>query len=97
MPSCIELRPPQWVGRPPTQVEMPREAVQDLAMMTGEGWLAAVVDAVEAARPDGYRRFLLALRQCDEQAAIVFHLAADQHCAAAEVIRYVSESHKLRA
>lgn len=97
MPSYIELRPPQWVGRPPTQVEMPREAVQDLAMMTSEGWLAAVVDAIEAERPEGYRRFLLALGQCQEQTAVVFRLAADKHCAAAEVIRYVSEPHKRRA
>lgn len=97
MPSYIELRPPQWTGRPPVQVEMPRDVVQDLAMATGEDWLAAVVDAVRTEQPEGYRRFLLALEQCHEQAAVAFSLAADEHCAAAEVVRYVSEAHKRRA
>ena len=97
MPSHIEFRPPQWTGRLPVRVEMPRDMVQDLAMATGEGWLAALIDAVNVEQPDGYRRFLLALEQSHEQATVVFALAADDRVAAAEVVRYVSEAHKRRA
>ena len=97
MPSYIELRPPQWTGHPPIQVKMPREVVQDLAMATGEGWLAATIDAVRTEQPDGFQRFLLALDHCHEQSVVAFGLAAEEHCAAAEVVRYVSEAHKRRA
>ena len=97
MPSYVEVRPPQWTGRAPVQVEMPREVVQDLAMATGEGWLAALIDAVNAEQPDGSREFLQALDQSPEQTAVVFGLAADERCAAAEVVRYLSETHKRRA
>lgn len=97
MPSYVELRPPQWTGRPPIQVELARDVVQELAMATGEDWLQGLVDAVKTEQPEGYRRFLLALEQSHEQAAVVFGLAADQHCAAAEVVRPVSEFHKRRA
>lgn len=97
MPSHIELRPPQWTGRPAIQVEMPREVVQDLAMATGEDWLAALIDTVRSEQPMGARRFLAAFEQAHEQAMVVFHLAADEHCAAAEVVRYLSETRKRRA
>ncbi|WP_119421887.1 hypothetical protein [Desertibaculum subflavum] len=97
MPSHIELRLPQWTGRPAIQVEMRREVVQDLAMATGEDWLAGLIGAVRAEQPAGTRRFLAALEQAQEQAMVVFHLAADEHCAAAEVVRYLSESQKRRA
>lgn len=97
MPSLIELRPPQWTGRPAIQVEVPRDIVQDLAMATGEDWFAALIDAVRAEQPAGAARFLTALEQAHEQSMVVFHLAADERCAAAEVVRYLSEARKRRA
>jgi hypothetical protein len=76
---------------------MPREVVQDLAMATGDGWVAALIDAVRREQPDGHRRFLSALEQGHDQGTVAFSLAADRQLAAAEVVRYLSEVHKRRA